>query len=226
MEQSAKVYQPQSLKYLTLAKLPAGSLHRFPDLKDYANTVLANTIRRLNRDFKKTEQEYKTGLAFITQLLDVGADPNYIEPDSGMPILDHALSCCNNYYEWRPITDIANQRFEVTELLLKKGANPNLETPMMPTPFLFHLKKHKYLSWLFLRHGADPNAFGTRYTLLMDVAAYTCGEPVELVKLLLEHGADPRLETERHETALSEARNYKNHHIIPLLEDAMPKKIV
>lgn len=226
MEQSKEIYQPQSLKYLATLKLPAKSLENRPYFKDHANRILASIIKGLHRKKKKTDKEYQSGLAIIANLLDAGTDPNYFYPKWRMPILNNALQCSKVYSEWQPITNIADQRFEIIELLLKKGANPNLKTAAMPQPFLFHVKKHKYLSWLFLHYDADPNTFDQGNTLLCDLAVYTNGEPVELVKHLLEHGADPRLRNADHETALSLARKYNNHYIIPLLEEAMPKKLV
>ena len=110
-------------------------------------------------------------------LLTRGADPNLAAPDGGL----------------RPL-DAASLHYEVMKVLLEHGANPNLPFDGDRTALLEALRSDDVddkaaLLTVLLEHEADPNKADpeTGETPLM-IAALAV--EVDLVKLLLEHGAD------------------------------------
>ena len=80
---------------------------------------------------------------------------------------------------------------EVVELLLKHGANPNIENKNGDTPLFVASKSDDNkndIVELLLKHGADPNVINNRFIspiLLASNRGHT-----DIVELLLKHGAD------------------------------------
>ena len=110
-------------------------------------------------------------------LLTRGADPNLAAPDGGL----------------RPL-DAAGLHYEVIKVLLEHGANPNLPFDGGSSALLEVLRSDDVddkaaLLTVLLEHEADPNKADpdTGETPLM-IAALAV--EIDLVKLLLEHGAD------------------------------------
>lgn len=110
-------------------------------------------------------------------LLEAGADPN-----DGESVFHAAES----FHE------------EALELLLRHGADLNATGEWGNTPLYFLLRYHdlerepdvaRGLRWL-LAHGADPNVRCGRERETSVHMAARSGQNVEIVKLLLEHGAD------------------------------------
>ena len=90
---------------------------------------------------------YHSPIAFIRTLLELGADPNYVD-DAGFPSLIAALSCTD-----RP------DRYEILELLLSFGADIQQRgiNDYTPLHYAANLQDIPALG-LLLEHGADPNA--------------------------------------------------------------------
>ena len=121
--------------------------------------------------------------------------------------------------------------------LLEKGADPNARdedgrTPLHEAAGMGHVEIVK----LLLEHGADPNAEDEDgWTPLHVAMFYGCievakhvyihcpqqrqvkGSLVEVVKLLLEHGADPNAQNKSGETPLHDAACLGHVEIVKLL---------
>ncbi len=84
-----------------------------------------------------------------------------------------------------------NNKYEVVNILLEKGANPNNPKGLyVYTPLLYALYGGHYdIAKLLLEKGADPNNKDGYYAPL--VYAIEGGKKLEIVKLMLEKGADP-----------------------------------
>lgn len=79
---------------------------------------------------------------------------------------------------------------EVVELLLKHGANPNIENKDGSTPLYVASKSYKNekdIVELLLKYGADPNYYESGRASI--IAASNNGH-TDIVELLLKHGAD------------------------------------
>ena len=114
--------------------------------------------------------------AVTNYLLDNGADVN--ASHEGRTVLT-----CACYYEL----------INMTRLLLKRGADPNLADPEGFRP-LERADLHYYLITILLEHGASPNLPFTdgNTALLVDLRSFEGDKDrVELVSSLLQHEADP-----------------------------------
>jgi len=96
---------------------------------------------------------YHSPLDFITELLDLGADPNW-PADDGFPPLIAALSCARS----APGSPARPDVYEIVELLLNRGADVQQRGLNDYTPL--HWAAGDGSLWLvdlLLAHGADPN---------------------------------------------------------------------
>src|SRR5262245_1418021 len=96
---------------------------------------------------------YHSPLTFITELLDLGADPNW-PSDDGFPPLIAALSCATSAPRPPARDDVA----EIVELLLTRGSDVQQRGLNDYTP-LHWAAGYCDLAMvdLLLAHGADPN---------------------------------------------------------------------
>ena len=147
-------------------------------------------------------------------LLDAGADPN-----SGWYETNHQPAP-----EWESVlygaAGVAHHP-ELTRLLLERGADPNDEETIYHTPegydnatlrvlvdhgrlsgeslALMLIRKHDWHDYdgvhYLLRHGANPNLRG-RWGVTALHQAVLRDNAIELIELLLDHGADPTLTAE------------------------------
>jgi hypothetical protein len=106
---------------------------------------------------------------------------------------------------------------EIVELLLKRGADPNVKDDNGQTPLhIAALWGHVDVVRVLLEHRADPNAKDNDGKTPLHYAAEK--GHVDVVRVLLERGADPRIADNRGHIPLDYA---KNSTIRSLLESAL-----
>lgn len=142
----------------------------------------------------------------IVPLIQAGADPNQVDPQSGETPLTLAITLMN---------------YESAKLLLENGADPNLPGPQGP-PLLSPYLNYGDASCLpiielLLDHKADPNATGTFNQTPLHLAA-EAGNLI-LVNHLLIAGADINALSAQG-TALHIARRYGHADVEQALIDA------
>lgn len=132
-------------------------------------------------------------------LVEYGADPTFKDTSGGS-----ALSNATFFGHTKVVLAILEKMKELTPttgdelLLLSAGLG------------------HREIAEALLAKGIDPNARGIKdRTPLMAAAAF---DKIELVKLLVENGADPKLTDEEGVTALQVAINKGHQEIISLLK--------
>jgi uncharacterized protein len=108
----------------------------------------------------------------------------------------------------------------MTNLLLEKGANPNIaneqnETPLLTASYRGRIENAR----LLISAGARTDTAESRYKMTPLIAAAWKGH-LELVKLLLESGASLSSQTVDGKTALDEARLRNDVALMSLLEGA------
>lgn len=150
--------------------------------------------------------------ALVKSLLDAGADPNAREPEHGLPTLFFVTGHCHEPEIARMLLEAgadpndgesvfhAAESFheEALELLLRFGADLNWTGDWGNTPLYFLLRywdlereerARKGLEWL-LDHGADPNVPCGRERETSLHVAVRRGQGREVVRRLLDYGAD------------------------------------
>ncbi len=122
----------------------------------------------------------------VRYVLDSGVSPNAREPSSGLTPL---------------IGAVMNQQLENTNLLLARGANPNIQDSFGRPALLYAAEAaNTGFITLLVHHGADVNATDPQgQTALMNAASkcYTWD-----VEALLKEGADPAVRDKKGRTAV------------------------
>jgi len=150
--------------------------------------------------------EYASSFECIKLLLEAGAEPNIFFESTGSTPLQIAS---------------IRQHTDVVKILLKYGANPNI--PNMNGLAALDHAVHAMnvcngcvdIVEVLLAHGADVNH--------QDASGFTAFHRavmfnnIILVKLLLEHGADPLIKTNYDKTALEMASYFGFHEIAVLI---------
>jgi len=127
-------------------------------------------------------------VAIATELLNRGADPNAAD-DYHRAALFAAIDLRNfNHEKYGDLPTDGRDPLELIKALLKKGANPNLKTDTVPVHGLMQFDA----SWVNF-DGQTPF-----------VRAALSGD-IEVLRLLLESGADPNIATVQGTTALMAA---------------------
>ncbi len=187
-------------------------------------------------------------VGIATELLNRGADPNASD-DYHRAALFASIDLRNfNHEKYGDLPTDGRDPINLIQALLKKGANPNLQTDTVPvhglmqfdaswvnfdgeTPFVrAALSGDIEVMRLLLEHGADPNIATTQGSTALMAAAginwipgqtYTRGEAdyVEAVKLCLEHGAPVNASNSLGLTAMHGAANRGWLSIMQILAD-------
>jgi ankyrin repeat protein len=127
-------------------------------------------------------------VAMATELLDRGADPNAAD-DYHRAALFAAIDLRNfNHEKYGDLPTDGRDPLDLIKTLLKKSANPNLQTDTFPVHGLMQFDA----SWVNF-DGETPF-----------VRAALSGD-IEVMRLLLENGADPNIATTQGSTALMAA---------------------
>ena len=178
-------------------------------------------------------------ITLISSLLNSDADVNFQLPN-GITPLHIAVSLYDKLYidhDWRipPYYDLI---LPIITLLLKHGANPNIQDINGATPFFRTCRRndlHPYAAIkLFLDHGADPNiqdkrgatpfhmfiimTYYNKYSKYIDMTNYL-DNTFELCTMFINHGADPNVKDIDGETpaTLALRQHHKHLKLIKLL---------
>lgn len=112
----------------------------------------------------------------------------------------------------------ANGHLEIVEFLHSKGADIDAKDSGGMTPLMFAVKgKHADIVAFMLDNDADPNARSIKIGLTPLTIGAAVGS-VEVVRLLLEHGADQAIPERSGDTPLDRARQYEHPEVAALLE--------
>lgn len=113
----------------------------------------------------------------------------------------------------------SNGHLEIVEFLVSKGAEVNLKDSDSQTPLMYASKRSfNEVATFLLLNGAEVNVQSKKkgMTALMLAAGW---DNVELVRMLLEHGADPTLTDIFGKTAKVFAEEMGNTVVVDLLPD-------
>jgi ankyrin repeat protein len=161
------------------------------------NGAMTRLLLELGADINQTSGNHTSPLliallngqvALATELLDKGADPN-ITDDYKRGALFAAIELRNFNHEKYPfLYDDGRDPLPLIKLLLAKGANPDQQTDTTPVHGLMQFDG----SWVNF-DGQTPF-----------IRAALSGD-IEVMRLLLQHGADPNITTTQGSTALMAA---------------------
>jgi ankyrin repeat protein len=161
------------------------------------NVAMTRLLLELGADINQTSGNNTSPLliallngqvALATELLDKGADPNGID-DYNRGALFAAIELRNFNQEKYPfLYDDGRDPIDLIKALLAKGANPNQQTNTTPVHGLMQFDG----SWVNF-DGQTPF-----------IRAALSGD-IEVMRLLLQHGADPNIATTQGSTALMAA---------------------
>lgn len=151
--------------------------------------------------------------AVVRALVELGADPNAVSKATKTPVLEFTRSGGPNIPfpvgGWTALMHAARQgALDGARALANVGANPDVRDPNGTTAMVFAIiNAHYDLAALLVEHGANPNLADTSgmaglyATVNMSTLQWIEGWPhpvqndkldaSDLVKILLQHGADP-----------------------------------
>lgn len=203
--------------------------------------IVFGVIRAVKKKFKKTFIVFLI-LAIIFTILDIAAicgiygiisNSNSDESEELYAIRENDYEKIKEYLEdgWNPNENTEtiyyaikynsdenkeNDNWELLELLLENGANPDVQIFPEPTgvntPLTYSVECGYYgATELLINYGADVNYKENRfgYTPLQAVRYWDNDKAAETVKLLLDNGADLSLEDEMGESGLDELNDFE-----------------
>lgn len=148
-------------------------------------------------------------VAKVAALLDEGVDPNEGEGDDGTTALTVAAFLGHvgvvrllldrgadvdrpNKHGSRPLAAAArNAKAQVITMLLRAGASLTAEGAGATTAFMEATSGSPHAVRAFLAHGVDVNAVSSKGYTALQCAAINSTHGLEVIRLLLEAGADP-----------------------------------
>jgi len=129
--------------------------------------------------------------------MDAGADP--CDGESVYHASDEGHAACLALFERR-----------VPPKKLAKECTGSLSGQM-------HWGRTRGMKWL-LAHGADPNVLNKIYGETALHAAIKSGRSEAVIRMLLEHGANPKVKNAAGETAIALAKKLRKSRVLKLLE--------
>lgn len=133
----------------------------------------------------------KNNLLGVSKLLEIPSQVQNIDKQSntGMTALHYA--CIERYDMWSIF--LAES---IVDVLLKKGANPNIIDNNGFTPLYIAFNRgpeNLKIIALLLQNGADPNIKSNYGYTVLHIAAYCLDNDDSVIQLLLKHKADPNI---------------------------------
>lgn len=115
-----------------------------------------------------------------------------------------------------------SQHLSQALLLVERGADPNLASPLMSYALIAYAASVKDTYWLeeLLELGANPDLTDCVGRTPL-VKAALAGNLIAL-QILLEHNADPNISDNSGKTALDYAREYKDQKVMGMLKNKIP----
>ena len=189
-----------------------------------SNHIIDEFNKRIREDSKRIEKEYYAGfgytkmkeqdysdlmyacaahdLAKVKILISNGADVNYV--CNNYSVLLHASAKSTNF---------------IVAFLISKGADVNFKNQFNETPLMYACHYHNAdIIEILLQCGADVNASCDEgYTPLMIACKSRSYDDYDIVKTLLNHGADKTLKNKKGFDALHYAESIKDD-IVSLLK--------
>jgi hypothetical protein len=156
------------------------------DLSKYLYNVIMIPIIFFSGKRKKSEKskngiELKDRLVVLSMLLEKGAEPNYLfrGSDNSLLLLIATYKEQQNYYE-------------IADLLLSWGANPNIIARWGATPLIYAIEQAVGydLIKLLLMHGANPNQLCTWGNIIPFVLAIETTKNKKIINLFFKYGAN------------------------------------
>jgi ankyrin repeat protein len=173
----------------------------------YGELKVARVLIEHKADVDSRDKEGKTPLYL---LLEVGSHDDDDIRDLARFLLEHRTDInIRTTNEWTLLHEAACKwKLEIVRLLLDCGANPNVENDEGDTPLHLVSRSWQYhpqergagIVRLLLEHSVDVDAREKNGWTSLHWAAFTWR--VEIAQVLLDHGANAKLQAERGETAL------------------------
>jgi ankyrin repeat protein len=171
-------------------------------------------------EFQEWLKKQQRLLKYEMQLIDASREGN---KEKVKELLTHDIDLNTERFEQIALINAAEKNHvEIVDLLLRRGANSNIQDNIGSTPLLAGANNPQIVR-LLLAAGANPNIYN--YNKLSPLLLAVKRNNIESVKLLLDAGANPNPEPDAlpHETPLSVAEKNGFTNIVTLLKQAGAK---